>query len=99
MSTQQADQSGSATVSEESAEHARAIERLKVLARLSPYRLVKHAILACKSTRATAAVGGTAAAAAATQPIEVDSYYDRFDCAALFIDISGFSKITGEQRH
>lgn len=52
-----------------------ALERLKVLSRLSPWRLLRHFI----STR---------------EPLDMDSYFDNFTCAALFIDISGFSMIT-----
>jgi class 3 adenylate cyclase len=52
-----------------------AVERLKVLARLTPYRLVRYAIKEKK-------------------PVVIEDYFDHFDCAALFIDISGFSKIT-----
>ena len=49
--------------------------RLAVLARLAPYRLIRHVI-------------------ASGEPIDHESYFDRTCCAALFIDISGFSKMT-----
>jgi class 3 adenylate cyclase len=49
--------------------------RLAVLARLAPYRLVRHVI-------------------ASREPIDHESYFDQTCCAALFIDISGFSKMT-----
>lgn len=49
--------------------------RLAVLARLAPYRLIRHVI-------------------ASREPINHETYFDTTVCAALFIDISGFSKMT-----
>ena len=49
--------------------------RLAVLARLAPYRLIRHVI-------------------ASREPIDHEQYFDTCSCAALFIDISGFSKMT-----
>ena len=49
--------------------------RLAVLARLAPYRLIRHVI-------------------SSGEPIDHECYFDRMCCAALFIDISGFSKMT-----
>jgi class 3 adenylate cyclase len=62
-------------VSDEEDTREWAIERLKVLSRLSPWRLLRHFI-------------------ATREPLDMDNYFDKFDCAALFIDISGFSMIT-----
>jgi class 3 adenylate cyclase len=64
-----------ATVSEAEDTREWAVERLKVLSRLSPWRLLRHFL----STRTA---------------VDMDSFFDEFQCAALFIDISGFSVIT-----
>ena len=61
------------------ASRARGLEaarsRLAVLARLAPYRLVRHVL-------------------EEREPIDHEKFFDTVQCAALFIDISGFSKIT-----
>ena len=64
-----------ATVSNAEDTREWAVERLKVLSRLSPWRLLRHFL----STRTA---------------VDMDTFFDTFQCAALFIDISGFSAIT-----
>jgi class 3 adenylate cyclase len=64
-----------ATVSDAEDTREWAVERLKVLSRLSPWRLLRHFL----STRTA---------------VDMDTFFDEFQCAALFIDISGFSAIT-----
>ena len=64
-----------ATVSEAADTREWAVERLKVLSRLSPWRLLRHFL----ATRVA---------------VDMDTFFDEFQCAALFIDISGFSVIT-----
>ena len=52
--------------------------RLQVLSTLVPYRFLKHVLTSIPHEKV----------------IDHNSYYDTLECAALFIDISGFSKIT-----
>ena len=51
-----------------------AVQRLKTLSRLSPWRLLRQFLHS-------------------GDPLDIDAYFDEFECAALSVDISGFSTI------